>query len=100
VDNTGGLTLRQQMVQLLAEGRYRAREISQELGIREKEVYDHLPHIARSLEHRAQKLMVEPASCLSCGYLFRKRGRFEKPGKCPLCKAQHIREPRYYIAGR
>ena len=84
-------------MQLLAGGPHRAKEISQELGIPEKEVFDHLHHIALTLDRHGKKLRIEPATCLSCGYVFRKRKRFGKPGKCPLCKGQHIREPRYHI---
>lgn len=97
VDSPGMLTIRQQMTELLRRGSYRAKEISQELGIREKEVYDHLRHISRTLVHHPGRLTIDPAVCLSCGYIFRKRRRFGKPGRCPRCRDQHIQEPRYRI---
>ncbi|OEU45050.1 MAG: hypothetical protein BBJ60_10375 [Desulfobacterales bacterium S7086C20] len=91
------LTTRQQIVVLLSRGRYRAKEVSQELSIREKEVYDHLDHIARTVARQKQRLLIEPSRCLSCGYVFNKRKRFAKPGRCPSCRSEHIREPMYYI---
>ncbi len=93
-------TIRKQMMHLLSENRYRAKEISQALGIPEKEVSDHLRHIALTVGRLGRKLSIEPAMCLSCEYLFRDRKRLSKPGKCPRCKGQHIREPRYHICER
>ncbi|GAH22088.1 unnamed protein product, partial [marine sediment metagenome] len=43
-------TIRQKIVELLSEGEMDARELSREVSIREKEVYEHLAHIAKSLE--------------------------------------------------
>jgi predicted Zn-ribbon and HTH transcriptional regulator len=61
-------TIRQQMIVLLTEREMSARELSQAIGIREKEVYEHLPHIARSVAVQKQKLIIQPAQCLGCGY--------------------------------
>ncbi len=91
------LTTRQQIVVLLSQDRHRAKGISQELSIREKEVYDHLEHIARTVARQKQRLLIEPSRCLSCGYIFKERKRFAKPGRCPRCRDEHIREPSYYI---
>ena len=90
-------TIRQQMIVLLTEKAMSARELSQSLGIREKEVYDHLPHIARSIAVQRQKLIIQPAQCLKCGYVFKDRKRFTRPGRCPRCKKTHLDEPRYRI---
>ena len=94
------MTIRQQIMVLLAEGPYRAKEISQALGIPEKEVADHLHHIGRTLGHRRGELGIEPATCLSCGYVFRKRRRLKKPGRCPKCKEEQIREQQDLISER
>ena len=76
-------TIRQQMIALLSDREMSARQISQSIGIREKEVYEHLPHIARSLAAQDKKLIIEPAECLTCGYVFKDRQRFTRPGRCP-----------------
>jgi predicted Zn-ribbon and HTH transcriptional regulator len=47
-------TTRQQMILLLSEGNCTARDLSQTLGVREKEVYAHLAHIARSVVPQRQ----------------------------------------------
>ena len=91
------LTVRQKIIELLTEGEMDARELSREVGIREKEVYDHLTHIARSLAAKGKKLYINPAQCLSCGYVFKKRQRFTRPGRCPHCKKTHLQSPSYYL---
>jgi predicted Zn-ribbon and HTH transcriptional regulator len=92
------LTVRQEIIALLSKEEYSARDLSQVLNIREKDVYDHLPHIARSVTSLSKRLMIIPPKCISCGFVFKKRKRFSKPGRCPLCKSQHIIEPRFRIA--
>lgn len=85
------------MILLLSEGNCTARGLSQTLGVREKEVYAHLAHIARSVVPQRQRLQIKPSRCLSCGYVFDTRKRFTKPGRCPSCKSERIEEPRYRI---
>jgi predicted Zn-ribbon and HTH transcriptional regulator len=73
------------------------RELSQELHQSEKEIYDHLRHIARSLQPGGKQLVIEPSICLSCGFVFTDRTRPQPPSRCPQCKKTHIRRPRYAI---
>ena len=90
-------TIRQQIIDLLSQGEMDARELSREVGIREKEVYDHLGHISRSLAAKGKSLNIRPAQCLSCGYEFKNRRRFTRPGRCPRCKKTHLQSPAFYI---
>ncbi len=83
---------------LLLEGEFTDRELSQRLGIQEKEVLYHLEHIRQSVLTRKMKLKVTPARCLECGYSFENRRRLSKPGRCPRCKGEHVEDPRYHIA--
>jgi predicted Zn-ribbon and HTH transcriptional regulator len=90
-------TLRQKIITLLTEAEMSAREISGAVGISEKEVTEHLAHIARSVSSQNKKMIMIPASCLACGYVFEDRKRFTRPGRCPQCKKSHIQSPRFYI---
>jgi transcriptional regulator len=91
-------TTRQQMFILLQQERLGARDISQALGLPEKEVYSHLEHIARTARHQGYRLEIEPgAVCLACGFLFRQRQRFSPPGRCPRCRATHLSEPLFLL---
>jgi len=87
-------TLRHEIVVLLSLESLTAREVSERLGIQEKEVLEHLEHIRIGLR---RGLVVEPALCMGCGFYFRKRERLKGPGRCPVCKGEHIAEPRFSI---
>jgi predicted Zn-ribbon and HTH transcriptional regulator len=76
-----------------------ARDISINVGVREQEIYDHLRHIQRSLARKGGELVVTPSECLKCGFVFSKRERLRKPGKCPSCKGQSITEPLFSVRG-
>jgi predicted Zn-ribbon and HTH transcriptional regulator len=93
-------TVRQKIVDLLSNQEMDARGLSREVGIREKEVYDHLAHIARSLVAKGSKLEIHPAQCLSCGYVFKDRQRFTRPGRCPHCKNSPLQSPSFCVKGR
>lgn len=90
-------TMRQQIISLLNVMKMTAIELSGNLKIPEKEVYDHLPHISSSIKSKGKRLVIQPAICLSCGYAFKTRTRFTSPGRCPHCKKSHIQNPAYYI---
>ncbi|MFP3927882.1 MAG: transcriptional regulator [Desulfobacteraceae bacterium] len=90
-------TLRRRMIELLMEREMTDRDLSQALGIREKEVYFHLSHVARSLGPGKRRLRVTPVRCLKCGYVFRNRKRLTRPSRCPECKGTHLERPSFRI---
>lgn len=92
------LTVRQQIIEALKGGMLTAKDISKAVHIKEKEVLEHLPHVARSFKNSAtDRFVVEPSECLACGYVFKKRERLKTPGKCPICRSEEITEARYGI---
>jgi predicted Zn-ribbon and HTH transcriptional regulator len=90
-------TIRQKIISLLIDEEMSAREISGAVGISEKEVYEHLSHIARSVASQDKKIVITPANCQTCGFVFEDRKRFTRPGRCPQCKKSHIQSPRFRI---
>ncbi|HBI15870.1 MAG TPA: transcriptional regulator [Desulfobulbaceae bacterium] len=90
-------TIRRQIIDLLRQQEFNAREISQALSIMEKEVYGHLEHIDRTIGRHAMKMVVLPYTCLSCGYSFVGRRRWTRPSRCPVCRRGHIRMAAYRI---
>ena len=90
-------TIRQKIISLLCKEEMSAREISGEVGISEKEVYEHLSHIARSVASQNKKIVITPATCQTCGFVFEDRKRFTRPGRCPHCKKSHMQSPRFRI---
>jgi predicted Zn-ribbon and HTH transcriptional regulator len=89
-------TLRQSIIFILKEQEVTAKEISQAVGIREKEVYEHLAHIARS-RFSGGKFVLIPSTCRECGFVFKKRGRLTPPSRCFLCRSEAITPPRFLI---
>lgn len=76
-----------------------ARDLSGEIGVREKDVAEHLEHLERSSGNRGERLVVVPASCVACGYTFRERSRLSRPGACPACRSTRIDPPMFRIEG-
>ena len=74
-----------------------ARDLSQRVGIAEREVADHLEHLERSLAHRGERLITEPPKCLACGFEFTRRHRFTRPSGCPECRGRRVTHPRFRI---
>jgi len=91
-------TVREALGRALREAPATAHDLSQSLGIREKDVAEHLAHLARSLAHRDERLVVHAATCLACGYAFRDRARLTRPGACPSCRSTRIDPPAFRIA--
>ena len=91
-------TIRQRMMSRLSEEEMSALDLSRAMGIREKEVYEHLPHVSRSAKTLKKKLAVRPAKCQECGYGFKDRTRFTPPSRCPHCKSEWIDVPLYRIS--
>jgi predicted Zn-ribbon and HTH transcriptional regulator len=92
-----GQTIRQQIIDLLGSYELTLRDLSQAVSIPEKEVVDHLTHIERSIRTQGKKLVETPYKCLSCGFVFDKRSRFSKPGRCPSCKNSHMQVAQFHI---
>lgn len=91
-------TPRQAIGRHLAAGAHTARELSALVGLREKEVVDHLAHLARTVRASGARLEVDPARCLGCGWVFRGRERLTKPSACPRCRGQHLTAPTFALA--
>jgi transcriptional regulator len=90
-------TIRLNIIELLQKRQHTALEISRLLGIKEKEVYQHLPHIEKSVKGKGMRLITTSYYCISCGFKFKDRKRFYPPGRCPLCKEERISEAVFKI---
>ena len=90
-------TLRQQIMARLKIQPMDRRQLSQTLGISEKEADRHLPHVAKSAVARGMIWTVRPAICENCSYIFKNRQRLDPPGRCPACRQSRIRGPWYQI---
>jgi len=85
-------TIRHEIISLLKERKLSAKDISAYVGIPEKEVYGHLEHIRKTLGKNRVKLIIIPPECITCGFIYKKRERLTKPGRCPVCRNELIQE--------
>jgi predicted Zn-ribbon and HTH transcriptional regulator len=92
-------TLRQAMKELLAEQPRSSLELSQLLSQSEKEVLEHLAHLARA-PGPGYRFQMAPAVCRNCGFAFKKRDRLTTPSRCPICHHESIRRPRFALVER
>lgn len=88
-------TARERLRQALTGCSLSARELSQVSQLSEREVLDHLQHLQKSLKSEGQPLVITPATCLDCDFVFQKRDRLTRPGKCPVCRSTHLAAPRF-----
>jgi predicted Zn-ribbon and HTH transcriptional regulator len=90
-------TIRHRIISVLLAHPGTARQMSAELRIPEREIYDHLEHIRKTMHTGVYRLVVEPATCEKCGFTFRKRDRLKRPSRCPLCRSESIAEPLFTV---
>ena len=93
------LTIRQAIRELLSEQALSALELSQRLSLPEKEIYPHLEHLARA-PGPGWRFEIKPAVCKHCGFTFAKRERLTTPSRCPLCRGQSLRRPRFQLKAK
>lgn len=90
-------TLRKALAAALRERALTARELSGAVSISERDVSAHLEHLERSLTKSHERLVVEPATCRTCGYVFAGRQRHSRPSRCPKCRGERLSAPRFCI---
>jgi predicted Zn-ribbon and HTH transcriptional regulator len=93
------VTLRQALRELLLEQSLSALELSQHLSQPEKEVLAHLYHLARA-PGPGYHFQITPAVCRHCGFVFKKRQRLTIPSRCPICRHESIRRPRFALKAK
>jgi transcriptional regulator len=93
-------TVRAELKEILRAGAFTSRDLSARVGISEKDVAGHLEHLARSVQQSGERLDVEHARCLACGFVFKDRTRLTKPSRCPRCKGERLAPARYRIVER
>jgi predicted Zn-ribbon and HTH transcriptional regulator len=75
-----------------------ARDICERLGISgTSELFDDIEHISQTIRIQGKEILIRPARCGKCGYVFWDRHVAKVPAKCPKCHSEHIIEPGYII---
>ena len=97
------LTRRERIIELLehTEHPLTPRDICDILDIQsESIVIEDIEHIAKTVRSKNQEVIMRPAQCAKCDYLFKSRGTPKRPSRCPKCKSEWIIAPAFLIRHR
>jgi predicted Zn-ribbon and HTH transcriptional regulator len=86
------MAFRKQLLDVLAAEPRTASSLARELGLHRRDIEDDLRHLVRSARAAGHRVIVEPARCKSCGFVFDEE-KLSKPGKCPRCRSTWLFEP-------
>ena len=93
-------TRREEIAQILEDAEYplTAQDICDILDIKKRSiVYEDIDHIALSVKNQGKQVIVSPARCGKCQYIFKKMKSAKAPSKCPKCRSEWILPPAYLI---
>jgi transcriptional regulator len=86
------MTLRKQLMDVLAHEPRSVSSLAREIGLPRADVEDALLHMIRSARAAGHRIVIVPARCRSCGFTFGD-DRLTRPSKCPKCRNSRIFEP-------
>jgi predicted Zn-ribbon and HTH transcriptional regulator len=86
------MAFRKQLMEILSSEPRTASSLAREMGLPRKDVEDDLRHMIRSARAAGHRVIVEPARCKACGYVF-DESKLSKPSRCPACKSTWLFEP-------
>jgi predicted Zn-ribbon and HTH transcriptional regulator len=90
------MTFRRDLVKILSSHPRSVSSIAREIGLDRRDVEDDLRHAIRSAAAADHTVIVEPARCKQCGFVFGE-DRLAKPSKCPECKGTRLFEAQMRI---
>ena len=70
--------------------------IARELKLNRAEIEEDFRHLIRSARASGHRIVVQPARCRRCGYVFSEE-KLTKPGKCPACRGTWLYEPQISV---
>jgi len=82
------------IIDLLKQNKYTINELAKLLNISEKQVVNYIEKIILISKKKNWKVIIYPARCKKCGYIF-KENLF--PSKCPKCKSEWIEKAIFEI---
>jgi len=85
-------TRRQEIVERLTEGEWEFDDLRHEFGLTVKVLEEDLHHIERSVRAGGKRMVVTPAKCEACDFIFRSSA-LHPPGRCPSCRERRIAGP-------
>lgn len=89
------MTRRKDIEDILSKNRISLQEIANMFRVELKEILEDIEHIKKSI--RPKKLVMFPAQCRNCGFIFKERTKIKTPSKCPRCKHERIQASLFTI---
>jgi transcriptional regulator len=71
--------------------------IARALGLRRRDAEEELRHMIRSARAAGHEIIIEPARCRVCGFVFGE-DKLSKPSRCPQCRESRLYEAQVRIA--
>jgi transcriptional regulator len=90
---------RKDLLELLSVEPRSVSRIAREMGLSRSDAEDDLRHVIRSARAAGHSVVVIPARCRTCAFVFSEE-KLSKPGKCPQCRGSRILEPQISVAKR
>jgi predicted Zn-ribbon and HTH transcriptional regulator len=90
------VTLRRHLMDVLSREPRSVSSLAREIGLSRADVEDALRHMIRSARAAGHRIVVVPARCRTCGFVF-DEDRLTKPGKCPSCRSSRVFEPQIAV---
>ena len=90
------MTLRKALIEVLTVQPRSVSSIARELGFKRGDVEDDLRHAIRSARASGRRVLIEPARCRSCGFVFGE-DKLIKPSRCPSCRGERLFEAQVRI---
>ena len=77
---------------MLKDGPISAQEIANQYKTTLADILEDIDHIRIS-----NKIKIDPAVCLVCGFVFKERSKIKTPSKCPGCRGERVQACRMSI---
>ncbi len=90
------MAFRRDLIRLLSTQPRSVSSLARAFGAHRRDVEDDLRHAIRSAEAAGHRIVIEPARCRQCGFVFG-TDRLVKPGKCPECRGSRLYEAQIRI---
>ncbi|WP_129115160.1 transcriptional regulator [Halegenticoccus tardaugens] len=95
-DSEAEATARQRIANALRRGPATASALSRTVGVPRSVAYDHLRHVARSIEGTDERFLVAPPECGDCGFSGYD-DPINYPSRCPACRSENVEEAAFKI---
>jgi predicted Zn-ribbon and HTH transcriptional regulator len=90
------VTFRKALIDVLTGRPRSVSSIARELGLKRGDVEEDLRHAIRSARAAGRRVLIEPARCRACGFVFGE-DKLSKPSRCPSCRGERLFEAQIRI---